>query len=128
MIYRILVRTKVISFVRYSRYNYVYKFKITNKLPIDNQEPEDALIESDNESYNRPLSDHETNELFMNQESDVRSVETIDDGDHEFNNILNDNEPNDIGIEENVPAANVDDGPLLENIGIYIIYCFILSY
>ncbi|KAF0726459.1 RING-type domain-containing protein [Aphis craccivora] len=73
---------------------------------FNNQESEDALIESDNESYNRPLSDHETDELFMNQESDVRSVETIDDGDHEFNNILNDNEPNDIGIEENVQAIH----------------------
>ncbi|CAI6367829.1 unnamed protein product [Macrosiphum euphorbiae] len=71
----------------------------------NNQEPEDVLIESDNESYNRPVSDDETNELG-----------TIDDGDHEFDNILNVNEPNDLGIEDNFQAENVDDGPLLENI------------
>ncbi|CAI6346627.1 unnamed protein product [Macrosiphum euphorbiae] len=71
----------------------------------NNQEPEDVLIESDNESYNRPVSDDETDELG-----------TIDDGDHEFDNILNVNEPNDLGIEDNFQAENVDDGPLLENI------------
>ncbi|CAI6375438.1 unnamed protein product [Macrosiphum euphorbiae] len=64
-----------------------------------------VLIESDNESYNRPVSDDETDELG-----------TIDDGDHEFDNILNVNEPNDLGIEDNFQAENVDDGPLLENI------------
>jgi len=58
----------------------------------------------------------------MNQKPNDRSVETIDDSDHESDIILNE--------EENIQAA--DDGPLLENIGIYlniiIFYIKLLKY